>query len=272
MFDVILMSHAGVTAVHGDGDAGDVAGGGGGQEDGGGVQLALVAVALLGDHGPGVGLEEVAVQGGAGQVGVEVAGADGVDGDAVLAPLGGQGAGEVDDAALGRVVGGAAGDLVAHQAVHGGDVDDAPVLGGDHGLLRHGPGHPEGAEQVDVHLVGELRVGDVLGGGDGAGPGVVDQDVDAAQLLQHRVHHGVDGLGVGDVAADGQSRHAVFGGDLGGHGLDLVLPPGHGHNARALIGQRLGHLHTQSAGAAGDNGHLAGEVKIVLHLVILRSL
>lgn len=145
--------HAGVTAIDRQLHARHIARGRRCQEDSSRVQLALVAVTLLWDHRLGVGLEEVGVECLLREWGVEVARTDGVDRDAILAPLGGQGAGEVDDATLGGVVRAGAGDLVAHQTVHGGDVDGAAVLGGNHGLLGHGTRDTERTEQIDVDLV-----------------------------------------------------------------------------------------------------------------------
>ena len=66
----------------------------------------------------------------------EEARADGVDGDVVLAPFGSRAPGEVDDRALGRVVGQRLHlRRVAAQAGDGGDVDDAAASGADHAAL-----------------------------------------------------------------------------------------------------------------------------------------
>src|SRR4051794_5347068 len=71
------------TPVDGEGLAGDVAGGGGGEEDGGGGELAGVALAAGGD----AGLLELEVALGVllGHLGLEEAGSDGVDADALAA-------------------------------------------------------------------------------------------------------------------------------------------------------------------------------------------
>ena len=116
----------------------------------------------------------------------------------------------------------------------------------------------------------ELGVGDVLGGGHGTGACVVDQDVDAAEVLEHLCHGGVYVLGVGDVAADGQRLDAELLGDLGRDLVDLLLAAGHHDDVGTLAGERLGHLHAQSTRSARNNGDLSLKIKVVaIHMIIL---
>ena len=109
----------------------------------------------------------------------DVAGSDAVALDVVLAVLGADVAGEHLQAALCRCVGGDG--LAAQLAHHGADVDDLAVTPLDH-AGDNGLGNDEGSDQVDIHDLTEisglhLHHGDAL---DDAG--VVDQDVNAAQV------------------------------------------------------------------------------------------
>ena len=181
----------------------------------------------------------------------------------MLAPFGCKCAGEIHHAALGCVIRGCGSDLVAYESVHAGDVDDPAVAGRDHGLLGDRAGEPEGAEEVDLHLVVELLVGDVLGRSHCAGAGIVDEDVYPAETLHHLVdglfHHG----GVGDVAADGQGLHLELIADHLGDFLELVFASCYGNDVASLVCEGACHLHAEAGGAAGDDGYLSGEVEII---------
>ncbi len=144
-------SDAGVAAVHGDDLAGHVAGLFRAEEYGGGIQFAAVAVEGHGDGLLREVLEVFGIQGLRGQLGVEVARADGVDGDAALGQLRGSAAGEVDHRALGGMVGDGGNGGVAHKTVNGGDVDDAAVglLAGFDILLHIPTMKPIGQEKQD---------------------------------------------------------------------------------------------------------------------------
>src|SRR5690606_14089257 len=114
------------------------------ERDGGGdvVGGAQAAEGDLVEHGGALGVGE-----GLGHVGFDEAGGDDVDGDAAGADFTGEGFAEADDAGLGGDVVGLAG--VAHDADHGGDVDDAALA-----LLHHaaqaGFGEPEDRGEVGV--------------------------------------------------------------------------------------------------------------------------
>ena len=155
------------------------------------------------------------------------------------------------------MVGGGRGDLVAHEAVHGRDVDDAAVSSREHGLCGDGTGHLEGAEEVDVHLAGELLVGDLLRRGHRAGAGVVDEDVDAAEALHDRVDGLLHALRIGHVADDAHRADAVGLLQHRGVFLDHRLAAGEADDIAALVGQRLGHLDAEAGAATGHDSDLA---------------
>ena len=163
------------------------------------------------------------------------------------------------------MIGGSGGDLVANQTVHGGDVDDPAIAGGDHGLVRHGTGHLEGAEQVDVQLILELGVGDLLRGGHSAGTGVVDENVDAAHFLHHLIDGRLHAVSIGDITDNANGLDAILLLQHGGVLLHLFLPAGKADNVGALAGKCLGHLNTQAGGAACHKGDSICKIKIVFH-------
>ena len=108
-------------------------------------------------------------------------------------------------------------------------------------------------EDVDLELAAGLVDRDVLDGPVGAVAGVVDQDVDAAGLLQDAVHAGVHGGVVGHV--HGQRADAVS-----GQGLETVSAAG---GAVDDVAQRLelaGGVLANTGGGAGDERGAGGAV------------
>ena len=107
-----------------------------------------------------------------------------------------------DQAALGGVVGDGAHDarVLAHQAGDRGDVDDAAPLRRDHRALADELREHEHAGEVHVHelVPGFERM--ILGRRAPGGAGVVHQDVDLAESLQHCSGDRRDGFALADVA------------------------------------------------------------------------
>jgi hypothetical protein len=67
-----------------------------------------------------------------------------------------------------------------------------------------GLGDPQRAEQVDLDLVAGLLLGDLLDHAEQAVAGVVDHDVEAAEVVDGLLHGGGDGRPVGDVDLQGR--------------------------------------------------------------------
>jgi hypothetical protein len=87
-------------------------------------------------------------------------------------------------------------------------------------------------------------------------PGVVDQDVQAAVLLDDFTHHAPAVFRLADVpVVDGDRARVldvhVFREFLG----RLVLPPVPGGDVRALLGQAMADGGPDAAGSPGDQGH-----------------
>jgi len=139
------------------------------------------------------------------------------------------------------------------------DVDDLAVPGFEH--VRHdGPRGQEIAENVGDEQVAEAVRADapeahVFGHevrihGAHADAGVVDKDVDAAEVRQRAVDAGGDGLLVADVHHEpGHSGIAV---DPDGGILDARLGPAGQDDAGTGSGQRLAHGEAKAAGPPGD--------------------
>ena len=130
--------------------------------------------------------------------------AQGVDRDAERADLVGARLRQPVDGVLGGDVDRHAG--LAALALDRADVDDPAPLLGDH-VLQRAPGAPERRPQVPAQGVVERLVGQVDDGGVVAGPaGVVDHDVDAAELLDGRVDDPLAVLADLGVAGDEHQR------------------------------------------------------------------
>mmetsp|Transcript_5199 Transcript_5199/g.19368 ORF Transcript_5199/g.19368 Transcript_5199/m.19368 type:complete len:476 (-) Transcript_5199:1242-2669(-) len=203
-------------------------------------------------------------------LGVDIARADRVHIDAVLAPLQGHRTGHVDDGRLAHRVDA---DLPEHaKARHRCDVDDAPA---DEGARRratrpgqHALAHllrdEEGAARVGVHHEVVVVLGDVGEALGGADAGVVDQDVQRADLGLGMGHGGLDADDIGDVQRhDMGVAAAAF--DLGAQVLEPLDTAAGQHDTGTGLGQGLGELRAQAAGRTGDQGHAAFEVDGVTH-------
>ena len=161
-----------------------------------------------------------------------------------------------------------AGHFVADKTVHRSDIDDPAVFGGDHGLLGNGTRYLEGAEQVDIHLTGELVVCDVFRRSDCAGAGVVDQDINPSIFFQNLVNHFLDHLCICNIASDRESLYAELLPDLRSHFFNFLLSSRNRNNDSPLICKCFRHLNAQSAGTSGDNGNSSLKIKILFHVYL----
>ncbi len=117
--------------------------------------------------------------GAAEEVGAEGAGLDDGDVDAERGEFGGEGFGEAFDGELGGVVEAPAG--AADEAADGGEIEDvAAALFAE--VRQEGAGDVDEAEDVGVEDRHELVFGDLFEGSGDAVAGVVDEDVDAAEV------------------------------------------------------------------------------------------
>jgi hypothetical protein len=121
-------------------------------------------------------------------------------------------------------------------------------------VLERSLGHEERAGQVDGDhllpvLVGHLGHGPVDGD-----PGVVDQDVEAAMLIDNLAQDAPAVTGRADIPlVHGDPLPRVLGGHAGHELLrGLVVAPVAGRYLRARIGQLAADGGTDAAGAAGD--------------------
>src|SRR6202044_3970292 len=108
-----------------------------------------------------------------------------------------------------------------------------------------------GTEHVDLeHLadVARLELDDQAGD---LHPGVVDQDVQAAELADRHADGALTAGVVGDVQRD-EHRGGTGSAELIGGRLAEVLPDVADGNGRSSTGERLRHACAESARAAGD--------------------
>lgn len=237
--------------------AGDVAAGFGGEEDYGSVEVVRLAGAFYGDAVDEVVDPFLAFVHHFILVGAKPAGGEAVDGDAVAAPVVGEGHGELADASSAGTVGAEAG--VSGDAGDGADIDDASVA-----LLDHAAGEMLGDEEAaaEVGVEDEVPVvpGDVEGGLADVASGVVDEDVDLGDEGVGFGGHGLDTLLAADVELkrDGLAAECFDFGDEGGQvgafaGGDDEVGTGFGEGAAKVL--------AEAAAGSGDEGGLVGEVE-----------
>ena len=192
-----------------------------------------------------------------GEFGVDHAGTDRVDGDAVLAKLlpRRRASGPSNPVFDVGVVGAAEG--ADHPARGGGDVDDPPVL--------PAPSSPAGPAWIRSKRRGEVHFDRLppLGGRDlvrtsssAASAGVVDQDVDAAEMIERLFDDRCGALVGGDVGCDAERTRA----DTARHFSGAArIPHVHGDERPAFVQTRRGGA-ARPRGRTRDNRHATGEV------------
>ena len=193
--------------------------------------------------------------------------ADGVHADPIRGVLVGERLREVDAGGAGQR--GRQGPGGGRLAADHGDIDDLPAAPPLH--VRDG----EAAEADRPHHL-EVEVGLPGGVVDGlerigiGGPGIVEQDVDAAPAVGNRLDHGLDVRGARDVGGHGE--HLASGGlpDLLGGPLQVVFAPGADADLHALRGQPLGGRPPHTVTASGDDCYFPLELEIERHVPPLR--
>ena len=91
--------------------------------------------------------------------------------------------------------------------------------------------------------------------------GVVDEDVEPAELGDGAPDDLLGLAGVADVPAEAERPDAEPSGELRGCLLAPLCPAAAEHEVGAELGERLRELQPEPARAAGDQGDLAGEVE-----------
>ena len=144
-----------------------------------------------------------------------------------------------------------------HAADDGADVDDAGAFAE---VLDRGLRGEQEAEDVDVEHLVEVFFGDGLDGRELVDAGVVDEDVEAAEVLDGGVDDALGLGGLGDVAADGDGL-AAGGGDGGDDGVGAGLAGGVvDDDGGAFGGERFGDGGADALGCAGDDCDFACEL------------
>ena len=142
-----------------------------------------------------------------------------------------------------RLVDDRAAAALGHLPVHRAGAHQRAVEVHAHELLVVVPVH--GQQQIELHAAEDR--------------GVVHQIVDAAELGQRAVGHGLGRLRVGHVDRHADRRPPI-GDDLLGHPLAALGVDIGDHHRGALAGQRLGVGLADTATGPGDNGDLVVEL------------
>jgi hypothetical protein len=130
---------------------------------------------------------------------------------------------------------------------------------------EHGAGDVHRPEQVGFELRPEVFGGDLLEEPGVEVPGVVDEDVDAAEPVERRPHASIRVRRIGDVELDGEE--IVVPADCGGD-LARIAPGGDDVVTGGERGASDVDAHT--AAGAGDEPHLLVSRGCV-HVVVLSS-
>ena len=135
-----------------------------------------------------------------------------------------------------------------------GEGDDAADRGDLHdvtaalGPQEGQPGDPQGAVEVGLHLTADLLLGQLLDRAEQAVSGVVDDHVQAAEVLVRPLDGLECGGLVGDVQLQRQHRLTV-----GGHQVRQIGVAGGGRDLVTTLQGRLDELTTEATRGTGDD-------------------
>ena len=88
----------------------------------------------------------------------------------------------------------------------------------------------------------------------GIGAGIVDEDVDAAEAIHHRLDHAIDKLFVGHITGEGQHDCSLGSGQRSCF-LQAVCVAGDQPKACAFSSHRDGDGPTHTGACTGDDSH-----------------
>ena len=157
---------------------------------------------------------------------------------------------------------------VGTAAAHPGDVDDAPPPAAAH-VREHGPREAHVADELRPPGLEPLLVVDLVEDGPPhrrgvGGARVVDEDVDAAEALDHPGDEALDGGGIAEIAA--ARMHAGARGRAAGEARAGRLEPAGVERADGdvapLLGEHLGRRVADAAAPAADQRHPPGDAEL----------
>lgn len=241
---------------------GDEGGGGGGEKDDGASDFHGFANAVEG----GDAYDGVCMGGGIRQIGfragsADEGGGDGVDGDVMAAPFDGEAFGEVGDGGFGHAVDGLRGE--GDEASLGTHVDDDALFPGDHDA-GGGLAGEESAFEIYGESIVKIFFADIFGGIFRGDAGVVDENIQAAELFDGVVDGFEDLIHAADVHLQRENFAAELADFRGEAGVGVQIAEAEG-DVRAGVRESEGDGATKAAGGAGDQGDLAvdGEAGII---------
>lgn len=245
-------NNAAHAAVNGDLCAGDIAGCIAGEEDCCTSKIANVADAAEWGGMFELFNELIALWVVFQQAGIDEARADGVDANAIWRQVAGHNADHLQDAAFARTVW--AGILECDKTADGCHADDAAALAVVGHFLGDGLSNDELTVEVDIDDVFPGVEVDIEERHFFIDTGIIDENINAAELLVCFVDHGFDGIDIGNVASmanDGLVWCKFF--DLSGHFVQIGLSAADEHQISACSGKILCELCANATTSAGDD-------------------
>ena len=138
------------------------------------------------------------------------------------------------------------------------DIDDRAAALFEHGLDR-GARDAEGRDQIRVHDEGEALVVEVMEIAIGCDAGIVDENIEPAELFDRRIHDRIRRLRIDQIRFDPGASLGVRREQL----VQLRRPASaRQHQRRARLGEQLCNGKADTAIAAGDQGDLAVDAEL----------
>ena len=142
-----------------------------------------------------------------------------------------------------------------------GDVDDPAAANGAHSR-DGGLAAADGGHELEVDVRDPVLVRELVEGRAGVAAGIVDEDIDAAEVAERLLDEGFAAFAGGDVGGDGEDIATVRGADLGGGGFKDILAAGTDGDAAAFADEFGGAGLADAFAAASDKGDFSGEFQV----------
>ena len=191
------------------------------------------------------------------------AGADGADADAIGAQVFGHAIGHAEKSPFGGAVEAASGERIF--AGERADVDNVSAAAGNHSG-DYGAAGEEHSFQIGVQYSVPVAFGAFVDGAEAAGAGVVDEEVDGAEMGKGFFDEGGDLGGGGDVGGHGEDVVGFgrrfgrqLGNEAGAGGFERIGIASAYSDARAEFGEAFGDGEADAAAGSGDESDVSGE-------------
>src|SRR5882672_5077732 len=187
---------------------------------------------------------------------------EGVDANVLRPPFGAQGARHVDDGSLGGVIGdrSAARGVMTEQSLDRGNIDHGSFALRKKRRACYSFGEQEQAGDIEVNDLVPSFERILFGRSSPRRTGIVDQDIDPAELRHDPLDDSVRGIGAAEISGERMRRYSKPR-EMGDGIVEFRFLACDEGDGGAIFAQRFGCLEPETARTAGDDPDAPRQVK-----------